>query len=158
MNFTYQFLHKKLYIFSQYLYNENIQSRLMKELKSFREMNAEKAEEEQIYSFERASIFIKSIRHMGLSKNGRSSLDLFQELITHIGNAMGYVRMMRSGGIHCCANASIFLPIDNEKPRFLQLCENRLGAETNNAAKNLEHDIKYLHHNDAGGADYFRVS
>lgn len=131
----------------------------MKELTSFREMNVEKPEEEQMYSFERANNFIKSIRHLGLSKSGQSSLDLFQELITHIGNAMGYVRMMRSGGIHCCANASIFLPIVDDELRFRQLCEdNRLSAETVKAATNLESDIKHLSHNDAVGTDYFRVS
>lgn len=121
-------------------------------------MNMEKPEEEQMYSFERASNFIKSIRHLGVSQSGQSSLDLFQELITHIGNAMGYVRMMRSGGIHCCANASIFLPIVDEELRFEKLCEkNGLSSETVKAAKNLESDIKYLSHNDAKGTDYFRV-
>lgn len=86
VNFTYQFLHKKFYIFSQYIYNENIQSRLMKELKSFREMNVEKPEEEQMYYYERAVGFNKAIRQLGVSKNGQSSLDLFRQLITHIGN------------------------------------------------------------------------
>lgn len=131
----------------------------MKELKSFRETNVEKSEEEQVYNFERASNFIKSIRHLGLSRTNQSSLDLFQELITHIGNAMGYVRMMRSGGIHCCANASIFLPIVDRELRFQELCEkNQMSAETINAAKNLESDVTYLRHNNTGATDYFRVS
>jgi len=27
-----------------------------------------------------------------------------------IGNAMGYIRMIRSGGLHCCSNAIRFVP------------------------------------------------
>lgn len=71
---------------------------------------------------------------------------------------MGYVRMMRSGGIHCCANASIFLPIVDENLRFQELCaRNQLSMETINAAKNLDCDITYLRHNYAEGTEYFRV-
>lgn len=85
MNFTYQFLHKKLYIFSQFLYNEHIQSRLMKEFKSFQEANLDRSENQQMYSYERANSLNKGIRQLGISKNGHSSLDLFRQLITHIG-------------------------------------------------------------------------
>lgn len=91
VNFTYQFLHKKFYIFSQYLYNEQIQSRLMKDLKSFRESNVEKPEEQHIYSYEKASNFNKSIRQLGVSKNGQTSLDLFREMITQIGTGPFYM-------------------------------------------------------------------
>lgn len=85
MNFTYQFLRRKFYIFSQFLYNEHIQSRLLKDLKSFREANLEKPEEHQMYSYEKANGFKKGIRRLGLSDTGQSSLDLFRQLITHIG-------------------------------------------------------------------------
>lgn len=88
VNFTYQFLHKKFYAFSQFLYNEQIQSRLMKDLKWFRESNVEKPEEHQIYSYERASSFNKGIRRLGISENGQSLLDLFRQLITHIGESL----------------------------------------------------------------------
>lgn len=71
---------------------------------------------------------------------------------------MGYVRMMRSGGIHCCANANIFLPIVNESLQFQAMCEkNQLSSETINAAKNLECDIRHLRHNYTEGTEYFRV-
>lgn len=88
VNFTYQFLHKKFYIFSQFLHNEHIQSRLIKDLKLFREANAEKSEDQQIYSYERANSLNRSIRQLGVSKNGHSSLDLFRQLITHIGKEL----------------------------------------------------------------------
>jgi WASH complex subunit 7 len=47
------------------------------------------------YSFERAEKFTKGIRKLGLSKDGLTYLDQFRILITEIGNAMGYVRMVR---------------------------------------------------------------
>lgn len=91
VNFTYQFLHKKFYAFSQFLYNEQIQSRLMKDLKWFHDENAEKPEEQHIYSFERANSFNKGIRRLGMSENGQSLLDLFRQLITHIGKGNDFL-------------------------------------------------------------------
>lgn len=58
----------------------------MKDLKWFHDENAEKPEEQHIYNFERASSFNKGIRRLGMSENGQSLLDLFRQLITHIGN------------------------------------------------------------------------
>lgn len=71
---------------------------------------------------------------------------------------MGYVRMMRSGGIHCCANASVFLPIVDADLQFQTMCErDKLSQGTINAAKNLECDITHLLRNYAEGTEYFRV-
>lgn len=85
VNFTYQFLHKKFYMFSQFLYNEHIQSRLMKDYKSFQEACLDGSENKPMYSYERANSLNKNIRQLGFSKNGFNSLDLFRQLITHIG-------------------------------------------------------------------------
>lgn len=57
----------------------------MKDLKSFRESNMEKPEENQMYNYEKASSFNKGIRKLGLSESGQSSLDMFRQLITQIG-------------------------------------------------------------------------
>ncbi len=37
VNFTYQFLRKKFYIFSQFMYDDHIKSRLIKDWRFFRE-------------------------------------------------------------------------------------------------------------------------
>lgn len=66
-------------------YNEHIQSRLLKDYKSFHEANLDKAEDQRVYSYERANSSNEGIRQLGFSRNGLSSLDLFRELITHIG-------------------------------------------------------------------------
>lgn len=60
----------------------------MKDLKWFRESNVETPEELQIYSYERASSFNKGIRRLGIASNGQSLLDLFRQLITHIGETI----------------------------------------------------------------------
>lgn len=66
--------------------------------------------------------------------------------------------MMRSGGIHCCSNASVFLPIVNRDLRLHTMCdENKLPTETLNAARNLESDITHLRRNYAEGTEYFRL-
>lgn len=71
---------------------------------------------------------------------------------------MGYVRMMRSGGIHCCSNANVFLPIVSSELRLHAMCEeNKLPTETLNAARNLESDITHLRRNYAEGTEYFRL-
>lgn len=71
---------------------------------------------------------------------------------------MGYIRMMRSGGIHCCSNASVFLDIADEKLKFVECCEiNRLITTTKKSATNLEYEISHLHHNNAEATEYFRV-
>ncbi len=57
------------------------------------------------YPFERAEKFNKAVRKLGANDKGETCLDQFRHLISEIGNAMGYVRMIRSGGLHCCSNA-----------------------------------------------------
>ena len=47
-------------------------------------------------------------------EDGSSYLDKFREVVTEIGNAMGYIRMIRSGGLHCVTNAIQFVPSDAE--------------------------------------------
>lgn len=71
---------------------------------------------------------------------------------------MGYIRMMRSGGIHCCSNASVFLAIANQKLQFKELCEkNELTNVAQNSAQILENEIGHLHNNCAQTTEYFRV-
>ncbi|KAK6175799.1 hypothetical protein SNE40_014188 [Patella caerulea] len=82
VNFTYQFLKKKFYIFSQFMYDDHIKSRLIKDWKYFRENHMQT---DQKYPFERADKFNKGIRKLGLTPDGDSYLDRFRTLITQIG-------------------------------------------------------------------------
>ena len=52
------------------------------------------------------------------------------------GNAMGYIRMIRSGGLHCCSNAIRFIPDLEDIVNFEELCkEENLSLEAQRAAK-----------------------
>lgn len=84
VNYTYQFLRNKFYIFSQFMFDEHIKSRLLKDLRYFTE---HKNELLQMYPYERAEKFNSGIRQLGLNQNGESYLDLFRKLITHIGKS-----------------------------------------------------------------------
>ncbi|CAF4420917.1 unnamed protein product, partial [Adineta steineri] len=94
VNFTYQYLRQKFYMFSQFLFDEHIKSRLMKDIKFFKE---NKDRLNQRYPFERAKKFFISIRKLGVTPDTNETyLDQFRQLIGQIENAMGYVRMIRS--------------------------------------------------------------
>lgn len=154
VNFTYQFLKKKFYIFSQFMYDEHIKSRLIKDLRNFKETSDING---NMYSYKNAEKFNKGIRVLGLN-DGQSYLDLFRDLISQIGNAMGYVRMIRSGGRHCCSDATMFLPDLENVASFKQLAEeNGLGPKTLQSADYLDHNINDLITNFIQGTEYFKL-
>lgn len=155
VNFTYQFLRKKFYIFSQFMYDEHIKSRLIKDIRYFRET---KDQSDQKYPFERAEKFNRGIRKLGLSPEGLSYLDQFRQLISQIGNAMGYVRMIRSGGLHCCSSAIRFVPDLDDIVNFEELVkEENLSEESRRAASVLDSVLEDLTSNSAEGTEYFQM-
>jgi WASH complex subunit 7 len=109
VNFTYQFLTKKFDIFSQFLFDEYIKSYLQRERRWFHKHKDDK-EVDNKYPYDRAFQFNKDIRKLGVSDSGKTFLDQFRMLITEIGNALGYVRMVRSAGMNYCSNAIKFVP------------------------------------------------
>lgn len=154
VNFTYQFLKKKFYTFSQFMYDEHIKSRLIKDLRNFKETGDANG---NMYSYKNAEKFNKGIRILGLN-DGQSYLDLFRDLISQIGNAMGYVRMIRSGGRHCCSDATMFLPDLEHVKSFKELCEeSEVGDKTLKSSENLDHNINDLITNFIQGTEYFKL-
>ena len=79
----------------------------MKDLRYFRQ---ERASLGNRYPFARAERFNRDVRRLGVSADGLTVLDRFRILITEIGNAMGYVRMVRAGGQHFCVEAMAHVP------------------------------------------------
>nr|XP_034984556.1 WASH complex subunit 4 isoform X2 [Zootoca vivipara] len=155
VNFTYQFLRKKFYIFSQFMYDEHIKSRLIKDIRFFREV---KDQNDHKYPFERAEKFNRGIRKLGITPDGQSYLDQFRQLISQIGNAMGYVRMIRSGGLHCCSSAIRFVPDIEDIINFEELVkEEGLAEETQKAARQLDSVLGDLTRNSAEGTEYFKM-
>lgn len=155
VNFVYQFLRVKLHTFSQFLFDEHIKSRLMRDI---RFVKVQRENGATPYTYERAERFQKGIRKLGMTPNGLSYLDQFRQLITQIGNALGYVRLIRSGGLHASSNAISFLPNINSSVPFELMCKNLNYSETTQtAAKCLENDIANLVRNFTEGIEYFKL-
>ena len=107
VNYTYQFLVRKLFIFSQFLFDDHIKSPCMREHRFFKQ---QKEDLNNLYPYSHAKEFLTQIERLGRDDGGKSFMDQFRGLITEIGNAMGYVRMVQSGGRHYAANSISFIP------------------------------------------------
>ncbi|KYN41087.1 WASH complex subunit 7 [Trachymyrmex septentrionalis] len=155
VNFVYQFLRVKLHTFSQFLFDEHIKSRLMRDIRFVR---AQREAGAAPYTYERAEKFQKGIRKLGMTADGLSYLDQFRQLITQIGNALGYVRLIRSGGLYASSNAISFLPDIEKTVPFESLCRGlNYSATTQAAARRLENDIADLVRNFTEGIQYFKL-
>ncbi|XP_062536621.1 WASH complex subunit 4 [Armigeres subalbatus] len=155
VNYTFQFLRQKFFAFSHFLYDEQIKARLTSDAKYFLE-NAEALN--QTYDYNRAHAFNRKIKNLGLSEAGETYMDLFRKLICHIGNAMGYVRMIRSGALHECTEATVYLPLIDGDLNFSSYCKDEFLHEmTISAAEILESDINNLYKNYRVDTNYFRL-
>lgn len=161
--------------FSQFLFDEHIKGRLMKEIKFFKD---HREELKLRYPFERAERFNKDIRKLGTVSASSATLaaaaattteatsttgsvtflDRFRVLVTQIGNAMAYIRMIRSGGLLSCAKAMKFVPDLQSIVGFEELVnKERLSAESAAAAKTVDLAIGNLSQSFKGGFEYFAL-
>eukprot|EP01006_Ploeotia_vitrea_P049070 TRINITY_DN67306_c3_g4_i3.p1 TRINITY_DN67306_c3_g4~~TRINITY_DN67306_c3_g4_i3.p1 ORF type:complete len:1284 (+),score=789.38 TRINITY_DN67306_c3_g4_i3:263-4114(+) len=173
VNFTYQFLVRKFSIFSEFLFDDHIKSRLMKDIRFFKN---EREKLDNKFPYVRAEKFNRAIRKLGVTDEGATFLDQFRQQITEIGNALAYVRMVRSGGLQQCSDSIRFVPDLSENVSFKEsvsagagidgadeLDEKQremlpeLSAETKAAAANLDNVLQDLSKNFAEGTEYFQV-
>jgi len=155
VNFTYQFLKQKFVIFSQFLFDDIIKSRLLRDIRSFKE---EKEKLNSKYPFPMSESFSRDIARLGKTEDNMTYLDKFRVLITEIGNAMGYIRMIRSGGLLYTSNAIKFVPDLQEIIKFEELVtKENLSPETVEAARNSDRIIGTLARNLKEGTDYFKM-
>eukprot|EP01126_Amoeba_proteus_P057914 TRINITY_DN7419_c0_g1_i3.p1 TRINITY_DN7419_c0_g1~~TRINITY_DN7419_c0_g1_i3.p1 ORF type:complete len:624 (-),score=114.97 TRINITY_DN7419_c0_g1_i3:112-1983(-) len=156
---TYQFLKEKIHLFSQFLFDELIKSRLYRDGITIAESrNNSTNPSDWRYPYDLARKFQQHIRQIGLTKDKKTYLQKFQDLITEIGNAMGYVRMIRSGAMLQTSNAIQFVPDLGAILKFEDMAsESGLGEETITAAHNLDMVISNLYHNFSEGTDYFKM-
>lgn len=63
-----------------------------------------------MYPYERAETMNRNIKRLGTTGKGVTYLDRFRQLITGIGNALGYVRMIRSASLKDNANLFKYIP------------------------------------------------
>lgn len=155
MNFTYQFLIRKFKIFSEFLFDDHIKSRLIKQMRQFK-LDREKLNNR--FPYEVADKFLKDIRKLGVAEDGTTFLDQFRKQITEVGNALGYVRMVRSGGLHHVSQSIKFVPELELIPSFAESAtKENLSAETQAAAKNLDQVLTDLCANFSEGTEYFSI-
>ncbi|XP_027195780.2 strumpellin and WASH-interacting protein [Dermatophagoides pteronyssinus] len=175
VNFVYQFLRKKLQILSEFLCEEHIKSRLIKDIRHFRELMMANEEMNRVgnhsnklikFPFERADKFVKGIRKLGITKDNMTYLDKFRQLITQIGNVMGFVRMLRNGALHCTGEIANFIPdLDDLKQTLFEKMieeeqsteEEEFSDETIEAARNLDSVLKTIADNYSEATDYFKL-
>lgn len=108
VNVTYQFLKKKFHVFSQLLFDEHVKSRLIRDHRIVAERIGTKTV--PVYPMEAGANLIKHLRTVLVmtsqqQQTGVGHLDRLRELLIEIGNALGFVRSMRSGRLDMGANA-----------------------------------------------------
>jgi len=155
VNFIYQYLKQKFVVFSQFLFDDHIKARLYRDARYYKE---NKSSTDNKYPYDRAHEFNKEIRKLGLTENKQSYLDQFRNLITEIGNAMGYIRMIRSGGFGYISNAIKFVPdLQDIVSLHEMVSKDNLSQESVKSANNLDGAIDCLAKNFAEGAEYFEL-
>jgi len=93
-----------------------------------------------------------------VTEDGSTFLDQFRQVLTEVGNALGYVRMVRSGGLHHCSASIAFVPDLESVPPFAAAAEQlNLSNDTKQAAKTLDAVLDDMSKNFAEGTDYFQV-
>ena len=159
VNFAYQFCVSKFLIFSEFLYDDHIKSRLLRDIRLFYE---KKDEFHNRYPYQNASKFNQFVRSLGQDERGQTFMDHFRSLITQIGNALGYVRMIRSGGLYYTSQAIQYVPdideIEDSDNLFKEMVLNgNLSKETIDSANNLDTVLDRLSNSFAEGVDYFSM-
>ena len=155
VNFAYQFLRQKFVIFSQFLFDDHIKSRNIKDLHWFK---ANRDEFDNRFPYERADKFNREIRKLGVNSDGMTYLDQFRKLITEIGNALGYVRMVRAGGQHHVSGAIKFVPDLGKVISFEDAAkEDELSEESIVAGRNLDAVLQNMSDRFAEGTQYFKL-
>ncbi|KAI6242811.1 hypothetical protein M3Y99_00188800 [Aphelenchoides fujianensis] len=122
INFAYQSLANKLRSFSRFLFNEQIRNQLVKDIRYYRDSMDEL---KQMYPVRRAERFNAAMSKLGVMADGQTFLAKFRELLTQIGNILGFVRMLRS--------AAAEINADGVDGRLLSTSGDRAGSAESKA-------------------------
>lgn len=75
-----------------------------------------------------------------------------------LGNALGYVRMIKSGGLNFCSIATSFIPDLKNLINFEKMCkEIGFGKHCSNSGHHLDNVVHNICQNIAEGTNYFKV-
>uniref|UniRef100_A0A914QKT6 Uncharacterized protein n=1 Tax=Panagrolaimus davidi TaxID=227884 RepID=A0A914QKT6_9BILA len=116
-----------------------------------------------MYPVKRAERFNTAISKLGISTDGKTFLDKFRELITQIGNTIGFIRMIRSGVIESSAYASHFIPKlhssdSSEDPTISSIVKDANGSKlSTEIAESLDSLIESIASSYSSESDYVEM-
>ena len=155
VDFTYRFLRMKFNTFSKFLFDDTIKSRLINDITWFEQ---HKEECEGLWPYKSADKMVTDMKRLGLSQDGLSVLDHFRVLITEIGNALGFVRMVRNGGARFLNNAIGFVYDEDAELSFHGFAEEvQLPQATMDATTRLDSVVGKLKELFSGGDSFFKL-
>uniref|UniRef100_A0A7S3NG75 Uncharacterized protein n=1 Tax=Euplotes harpa TaxID=151035 RepID=A0A7S3NG75_9SPIT len=150
VNSIYKYMIKLISMVSEFLYDEYISSPLVMEAREF------KRDPNDRYSFMRAQNMGKLFKGLG-SVEGKSYLDKFREVVTMIGNSLGYVRLIRTASIKDSSSMIKFIPKQITEPKFAEYCtEMGIEGDLKKAAELFDESIKILYRKESEAKDYLR--
>ncbi|CAG9574599.1 WASH_complex_subunit_7_-_N-terminal/WASH_complex_subunit_7/WASH_complex_subunit_7_-_C-terminal_-_putative [Leishmania major strain Friedlin] len=109
VNYVYKYLLKKMAILSHFLHDDYVRSHLLKDARAMRQRKKE--QQPCKYPVEQAEQLIREMDRLGVAHDGVSFLEKARQLISEMGNALGFMRMMRSGGLRAVAERARFVPL-----------------------------------------------
>ncbi|KAG5504024.1 hypothetical protein GH5_04885 [Leishmania sp. Ghana 2012 LV757] len=109
VNYVYKYLLKKMAVLSHFLHDDYVRSHLLKDAQAV----WQRKKEQQLikYPVEQAEQLIREMDRLGVAHDGVSFLEKARQLISEMGNALGFMRMMRSGGLRAVAEGARFVPL-----------------------------------------------
>lgn len=86
------------------------------------------------------------------------NIKIFLFTVFFLGNALGYVRMIKSGGLNFCSISTSFIPDLKKVMQFEEIC-NDLGFTKNCliSGHHLDNVVHNICQNIAEGTNYFKV-
>merc|ERR1712137_336273 len=105
--------------------DENIKSRLLSDEQWLLLQSGRKE-----YTWDRAEETLRFIRRLGSTREGLTYLDKLRQVVTQIGNALGYVRMVRSAGRRASARSLPYVEGVVVGPRGVVKVEKGEGGES----------------------------
>jgi len=106
VNYAYGFIKRKLEVVVEFLSDESVKSRLMADARWVEERHQTGARQGgALYTWNRALETAAVLRRLGTAGDGVPFLDKLRQVVTQIGNALGYVRAVRSAGMRTASNS-----------------------------------------------------
>ncbi|CCD18076.1 hypothetical protein, conserved, partial [Trypanosoma vivax Y486] len=123
-------------IVSQFLSDDHVKSRLIKDVKQFNEKRGVVNNE---YTLAQAEKFIREMRKLGVAHDGQTFIAKFCSLVSEIGNALAYMRMMRSGGLRAVADSAVFVPFSGDFTRLERVLDSDASGSEDEVDKGDGH-------------------